>query len=244
MIQFNLLPDVKLQYLKARYRQRLAVGISVAVSVFFLVIFLLLLIFVKLAQPHQMNAVSDDIKSTTAELKKTEDLDKILTVQSQLKSLPALHDNKAISSRLFDYLVQVTPAQATISDITLDLSSNTLSIQGSADALSVVNKFTDTLKFTDFKVGGTQAKEGKAFSNVVLSSFSVAAPTTSGPNSTKQVTYKIDLSFDPAIFSNTKNEDGKPAEVKLTVPNIITTRSALEQPGVLFDAQPKASGSN
>lgn len=241
MIQFNLLPDVKIDYLKARYRQRVAVTASVVVSSFFLVILILLILFVKVAQPHQMSAVSSDIKKQTEEINKIEDLNKILTVQNQLKSLPGLHDNKAISSRLFDYLVQVTPAQATISDATVDLEANTLSLQGNADSLSTVNKFTDTLKFTDFKSNGADGKEGKAFSNVVLSSFSVATAAGAG-QSGKQVTYKIDFTFDPTIFANVKDADGKTADVKLTVPSIITTRSALEKPGTLFDSQPTEGG--
>lgn len=243
MIQFNLLPDVKIDYLKARYRQRVAVTASVVVSIFFLVILIFLLLFVRVAQPHQMSAVSKDIKKQTDEINKVEDLNKILTVQNQLKSLPGLHDNKAISSRLFDYLVQVTPAQATISDVSLDLEGSTISLQGNADALSTVNKFTDTLKFTTFKSNGADSKEGKAFSNVVLSSFSLSGGAAGTANqSSKQISYKIDVTFDPVIFANVKDADGKSADVKLTVPNIITTRSALEKPGALFDAQPTPVG--
>ncbi len=246
MIQFNLLPDVKLEYLKAQYRQRVAVTTSIVVSVFFLVVLIGLFIFVRIAQPHQMNAVSSDIKKQTAEINKVEDLNRILTVQNQLKSLPALHDNKAISSRLFDYLVQLTPAQATISDVTLDLEANTLSIQGNADALSTVNKFADTLKFTNFKSNGADGKDGKAFSNVVLSSFALTAQSSSG-GANKQVSYTLDFAFDPVIFENVKDADGKTTDVKLTVPSIITTRSAVEKPGALFDAQPQpvpAGGEN
>ncbi len=247
MIQFNLLPDVKIDYLKARYRQRVAVTASVVVSAFFLVLLIFLVLFVRVAQPHQMSAVSKDIKKQTDEINKVEDLNKILTVQNQLKSLPGLHDSKAISSRIFDYLVQITPAQATVSDVSLDLEANTLSIQGNADALSTVNKFTDTLKFTTFKSNGADGKEGKAFSNVVLSSFSLSSgggSTQSQAN--KQVAYKIDFSFEPTIFANVKNADGKSADVKLTVPNIITTRSAIEKPATLFDTQPTSTsgGSN
>lgn len=241
MIQFNLLPDVKLEYLKAQHRQRMAVTISVIVSAVFLGILIFLLLFVRVAQPHQMNAVSSDIKKQTEEINKIEDLNRILTVQNQLKSLPTLHDGKAISSRLFDYLIQLTPTQATVSDVTLDLEANTLSIQGNADSLSTVNKFVDTLKFTTFKSSGADGKEGKAFSNVVLTSFSVSQ-TGTGKDAGKQISYTIDFSYDPTIFTNVKDSNGKTADVKLTVPNIVTTRSALEKPGTLFDSQPVIQG--
>lgn len=238
MIQFNLLPDVKIEYLKARYRQRIAVSVSIVVSSFFLVVLVLLIVFVKVAQPHQMSSVSKDIENQTKEINKVEDLNKILTVQNQLKSLPELHDNKAITSRLFDYLKQVTPAQSTISDVTLDLEAGTLSIQGNADSLSTVNKFADTLKFTTFKSAGADKKEGDAFNNVVLSDFTVSGSTGQPQQQNKAVSYTLNFSFDPTIFQNVKNDEGKLAEVTLTVPNKITTRSTLGQPSVLFDSQP------
>ena len=175
MTQLNLLPDVKLQYIHARRRKRLVIGLSTIISAFFLLILILLLVYVRFSQPQHMSALTKDIQVATNELKGKQDLDKILTIQNQLNSLPALHDKKVITSRLFDYLSQITPAQATISDVTADFEQNTLAIKGNADALSTVNKFADTLKFTDFKTGGDDSKEGKAFNNVVLKSFSVSS---------------------------------------------------------------------
>ncbi len=238
MIQFNLLPDVKLQYIKADYRKRLAITISIIVSAFFLILLILLLLFVKVGQTKHMNSLTKDIEATTAELQKTQDLNKILTIQNQLESLPGLHNDKVISSRLFDYLNQLTPEKATISDVTLDFADSTLIIKGNADSLSTVNKFADTLKFTDFKVDGSNPKEGKAFSNVVLNSFSVSSTSTAGSKE-KQIAYEIKFNFDPAIFSNALNAEGKPANVSLTVPSIISTRSETEKPGSIFDAQPE-----
>lgn len=239
MIQFNLLPDVKIEYIKAQYRKRLAITISVVVSAVFLGLLILLLLFVKVGQTRHMDALTNDIQAGTNKLKENQDIDKILTIQNQLNSLPRLHNDKLISSRLFDYLVQLTPNQATISDVTLDLEANTLSIKGNADSLSNVNKFADTLKFTNYKVGGTSPKEGKAFSGVVLTNFTVGSETNSTQPS-KQVSYEINLSFDPVIFANSMQEDGKPAEVSLIVPKIISTRSELGKPDdVLFDSQPQ-----
>ncbi len=240
MTQLNLLPNVKLEYIKARQRKRLIIGLSTIVSAFFMLIFVILLVYVRFSQPKYMDALTKDIKTTTQELKGKKDLDKILTIQNQLNSLPELHDKKAITSRMFDYLVQTTPAQATISDVDADFEANTINIKGNADALSTVNKFTDTLKFTDYKSGGDDPKEGKAFSNVVLKSFTVnpeAAKTGQGP-----ITYEIELSFDPTIFTNIKNTEGSQAEaVKLNVPKIITTRSETEKPADLFVPQPEST---
>lgn len=237
MIQLNLLPQVKLQYIQARRRKRLVIGLSSIISITFLAILLILIGYVRVSQPRHMNALTKDINSTTSQLKAKQDLDKILTIQNQLNSLPGLHDKKVITSRMFDYLTQVTPVQATISDVTADFEANTILVEGNADALSTVNKFADTLKFTDFKTTGDDAKEGKAFSNVVLKSFTVASGSQSDLGA---ITYELEFSFDPVIFSNIKNADGQ--AVTLSVPNIITTRSETEKPGDLFAPQPENQG--
>lgn len=234
MAQLNLLPDVKLQYIHAKQRKRLVIGLSVGVSAFFLALFIFLLLFVRVGQKQHLKALDKDITQATAELKSKQDLDKILTIQNQLNSLPGLHDKKIISSRLVDYLAQTTPTQATISDVTADFADNKLVIEGNADALSTVNKFADTLKFTDYKTAGDDSKQGKAFSNVVLKNFSVGSTGRQGQGG---VSYEIELSFDPIIFSNIKNV-GEEKEVTLTIPNIISTRSETEKPSDLFVPQP------
>jgi Tfp pilus assembly protein PilN len=168
MIQFNLLPDVKLEYIKARRLKRSVVLISGLVVAASLTLLIIMFVGVVVFQKKHMNDLSADIKTDKSKLESVQDLDKILTVQNQLGSLPALHDQKPVTSRLFTYLPQLTPQQASISDLTLDFDAQTLSVKGTADTISTINKFVDTLKFTDMKIGDEQKR---AFSAVVLSTF-------------------------------------------------------------------------
>lgn len=214
MIQFNLLPDVKLEYIKARRLKRSVVLISGLVAAASLTLLIILFVGVVIFQKKHMNDLSADIKTDTAKLESVQDLDKILTVQNQLGSLPGLHDQKPVTSRLFTYLPQLTPQKVSISDLILDFEAQTLVIKGTADTVSTVNKFVDTLKFTDLKIGEEQKR---AFSAVVLTSF----------DRTDKASYEINMKFDPAIFDS-KND------VSLAVPNIITTRSEIEKPEPLF----------
>lgn len=247
MAQLNLLPDVKLQYIKARRQKRLFIGLSAIVSGFFLCIFVALFIYVRFSQRHYIGALTKDISSTTTQLKQKPDLDKILTIQNQLKSLPALHDQKVISSRLFDYLTQATPTTATISDVSVDLQQNTMDIKGNADALSTVNQFADTLKFTEFQAPGQNPANGNAFTAVVLKSFAVNS--TAGNSQTGKISYELQFNFQPIIFANIKNLPSGNSEdnaVTLKIPNITTTRSVTENPGNpgpgdLFQDQPDQS---
>lgn len=221
MIQFNLLPDIKQQYIKAERQKHLVVFVSTIASIAAIAIFVILLLVVDVWQKKSISDLNSDIKSNSAELSDTKDLNKILTVQNQLGSLTALHDGKPVASRMFDDLSKLTPANATISKMTANFTDNTVLISGSADSLGTVNTFTDTLKFTSYSVSGGSndgSKGSHAFSKVVLSSFGKTSTTT---------TYTITASFDPVIFS----EDGT---VALTVPQITTTRSAIAQPTDLF----------
>ncbi|MGH7157773.1 MAG: hypothetical protein ACREGD_01715 [Candidatus Saccharimonadales bacterium] len=225
MVQFNLLPDIKVQYLKARRQKRLFMTASTVVIIGTVVIIAVLSSFVFGVQRKSLNDLSRDIDQKGAALSSTPDLDRILTVQNQLKSLPGLHNDKAVAGRLYGYVSQITPADATIARLHVDFAKNTISISGSASSLEVVNVFTDTLKFTQFTTAKNNTAQ-QAFSSVVLSSFG---------RDEEVATYTITAAFDPAIFSELE-------EVKLTVPNVVTTRSEVAQPAALFQQQTGEQG--
>lgn len=217
MIQFNLLPDIKVQYLKSKRRKHTVVLASIIASVASVAILALLLVVVHGVQKKSLNDLNKDIKARSTELQNTPDLTKVLTIQNQLQELPTLHDSKPVATRVYDYLSQVTPNEISISKTTVDFKLNTVSMTGSAKDLATVNKFVDTLKFTKYSTtSGVKGKE--AFSKVVLKSFS---------RDTDSATYTIDFAFDPIIFKQTE-------EVKLEVPDIISTRSKVERPAALF----------
>lgn len=217
MIQFNLLPEVKLDYIRAQRTKRVVVVIASLAAAISVGIMVVLFLLVNILQKNHMNHLTERITKNTNELKAVPDLNKILTIQNQLKSLPAMHDDKAVVSRLYGYISQLTPNDLTISKLTADFSSSTMIIEGEAVSLELVNKFIDTLKFTEY-TAQTSNQTDRAFSNVVMSDFARNADTT---------TYKVDLSFNPVIFDS--------ADITvLTVPQIVSTRSETEQPNPLF----------
>jgi Tfp pilus assembly protein PilN len=228
MIQFNMLPDVKQQFLKAEQNRKTAVTAGILITAASVFIFTILFMSVNVFQKKNLSDINKDIKSASDQLKSTTDLNKVLTVQNQLKSLPALQEQKPVASRLFKYLSAVTPANISIGDLEVDFDENTMRITGTADSLQSVNKFVDTLKFTTYSVvpddGSTPpASTQKPFSSVVLSNFT---------RNEKEATYTISLAYDPVIFSSDSN-------VVLTVPKIISTRSETEKPTELFKALPE-----
>jgi hypothetical protein len=220
-IQFNLLPDIKIQYLKAKRQKHLVMLGSIAAIIVALAVFVTLITVVYGLQKKNIKDLNTDITAASNELKATKDLNKILTVQNQLRVLPTLHDQKVVSSRLYEYLSQVTPVDASIAKLNIDFELSTMTIAGTVtnvpSTLSVVNTYVDTLKFTDYTTKNVkQAK--RAFSDVVLASFTKDATSTS---------YNITLKFDPLIFNGTE-------DVELKVPQIISTRSEVDKPTALF----------
>ena len=217
MIQFNLLPDVKLAYIKTRRVKRLVVIISLCAAGASLAVLIIMFLTVQVAQKKHLADLSKDIKSQEATLNSTSDLNKILTIQNQLKSMPSIEAAKPVTSRLFGYIQQVTPVQADISKLDLDFTANTIVITGSADDLATANKFADTLKFATYKT--STVTNGQPFTNIV----------TSLTRDSKKASYSLAFKFDPILFSN--------ADVPvLTVPKIISTRSATEKPEAVFKA--------
>lgn len=213
MIQFNLLPDIKLEYIRARRAKRLVMLVSFLVAGASVAICLVLFFTVNILQKQHLNNLSKDINRDSKKLQEIEDLDKILTIQNQLSKLTELHDGKVITSRLNGYVTQVTPQNVSYAEIEVEISDTTMRFKGSADSLKSINQFVDTLKFTKYKIDGQDEKN--AFSEVVLADFG---------RDDKGASYEIKLKYDPEIF-NSQNKLNQ-----LIVPNIITTRSVTEKP--------------
>lgn len=199
MIQFNLLPDVKLQYVKAQQVKHQVISISIILGSVALALLVFMLVTVDVVQKKSLSDLNNDIKTYSTQLKNVSDLSSILTVQNQLNTLPTMHDKKVVAARLFTYVNQLTPQNTTLSQLSVSFTDNTMSFSGEAPSLDVVNLYIDTIKATTFKKSGTDTK---AFSSVVLSAFGRDAAKT---------TYTITFKFDPLVFDSAQ-------DVTLTVP--------------------------
>ena len=226
MIQFNLLPDVKLEYIKARQSKRLVMISSAIVTGVSIGLVVVLFLGVNVVQKNHLSNLASDIERDSQKLEEEKDLDKILTVQNQLNSLNDLHAKKPAVERLSPYLTKIVPKRVSISLLEVDFSQNTMSFEGSSTALRDVNQFIDTMKFTEITV---DEETKKAFSSVVLASFD----RNDGENrldNPRPAKYTITLQFDPIIFDNV-------SDVKFKVPDTITTQSAIQKPDDIFQVQ-------
>jgi Tfp pilus assembly protein PilN len=222
MIQFNLLPDVKKEYIKARRTKNLIISVAGITSVVAVVIVALLLSYVQVGQKGYIDDLSKDIKSEITSLNNIQDLNKTLTIQNQLDSLPLLHEDKPEASRIFAYLNQITPEQVKIRSVSIDFDGLRMVISGSADSLATINKYSDTLKFATYKAGDDI--EGVPFTSVA----------TQLSRNEDQATYEIIMNFEEDLFDNT-------LDIVIDIPEQITTRSVTGKPSIennLFEDNP------
>lgn len=217
-VQFNLLPDVKLEFNRAQHQKRVVYGLSALACVIVLVIFIISFLTVDVLQKKLLNDANGQITSYSNKIKGIPNIEKILTIQNQLNTLPGLHQSKHVASRLFDYLPEITPSKINLGKLTMDTTANTIEFSGTADTVETVNKFVDTLKFTNYQTSGN-SNTNPAFSNVVLSQIN---------RDDQGAAYTIDANFDPALFNASQ-------VVKLIVPQETTTRSVLDAPPPVFN---------
>jgi Tfp pilus assembly protein PilN len=227
MIELNLLPDVKLEYIKTQRARRLTFSVALLVAAV-AVALLIILLGVDGLQKKHLSDLNSDISSESSKLQGEPNINQILTVQNQLQSLTALHASKPAASRVFDYLNSLTPVTVSIDNFTIDFTQQTVTITGAADALSSINQYVDTLKNATYTSDTPGSKSSPAFSNVVLSSFGLNSNTQ---DKSQAAEYTIALSYDKSIFDITQ-------KITMTVPSEVTTRAGLQQPNDLFKASP------
>jgi hypothetical protein len=208
MIQFNLLPDVKIDYIKTRRLKRFMIlGAFAAVGVSLLALFLTFS-YAAIQKTH-LKDLDKDIDKISGELDAIPELTKILSVQGQLKTLPDLYNRRPALDRLPGYINQTTPIGVGLNRLSLDLATNHIEVTGTADSLEIINAYVDKLKFTTYKTTDEGSQATQAFSEVVLTQFG---------RDTEQATFAVSFTFDPTIFDITKT-------VQLTVPDQVTTHA-------------------
>lgn len=227
MLQFNLLPDVKKEYIKAKRQKRLIVSISALSAAIAFGVVLILFGVVQFVQKKSIKDLTADIETQISETQKIEDLDEILTIQNQLNTLPGLHQTKPTTSRLIGYLYQLTPVEIKIGNVKagFEVGSNTLIIEGLAPSLALINQYADTLKFSTVKVVDLSPEDGKPVPGTEQELKPFLEVLTELNRGEAGAYYVLRTTYDPIIFDNTKR-------VTLVVPSIVTTRSTVNKPSI------------
>lgn len=203
MIQINLLPDVKREYLKAQQMKHMVVVISVVITLASLVLLALLFSFVQFGQPRHVKNLQSDIDTSIAKLKDTKDAVKIVTVQGVLEQIPSLQDQEPTTSRLFNYVTSFTPQGVSYTEVRLDLNENTLTLTGQSTDLEQANVLANNLKSAKFTYKTDNEKQTiDPFKSVVFSSLGKVEQAENGKN----VNFQLSFTLDAIMFNEAMKE--------------------------------------
>lgn len=230
MIQLNLLPDLKKEYIKSQKTKGVVISVSILTTIGAVGLSVLLFIYVTFLQQVQINLATNDINAKENQLKGIADVDKYLTVQAQLAALPDLHAGKGSYSRLFDFLGVINPSapnNVSLSNLQLDVPTTTITFNGNTSSFETLNVFADTLKNAQvsYKQNGQgDAQTTKMFQQVLITSSGFAHV-----NGKDMVAFTIKTVYDPNVFAVGSTE------VKASIPNITTTQSVTQAPAIFND---------
>lgn len=243
MVQLNLLPRIKKEFIKAQRTKRLFIVGSILVSGVFVGLVVLLLMYT-ITQRVLISNLQTSIDKNVKTLQDEKDLDKILTVQNQLNALPELYKQKPATERVFSFINGLVPSGVELHEFNLNFSESTMTIKGGAITIKNINVFTDTIKYAKYRLkdGSDDNKSENelpaAFSNLV-SNIAANDRSNSASESDEGASFELTLNYDTALFDINK------PNLELLIPAIESTTSATERPGGVFNDRfvPEEGGS-
>jgi hypothetical protein len=238
MIEINLVPDVKQELIKAQRVRSAVISVSISIGVIAVVIVTLLAIYVFGVQTVRSTLDDNAINDGSAKLSKVQDLSKTLTIQNQLTKISALNSQKKIDSRVFDMLQAISPPAPntiTVSTLSLDSTTDTLTIDGQAADYTAVEVFKKTIDGANVSFKNDQGNQ-----TVPLASSVSISNTSWGEDSSGAKVLRFTLSFVYAqeLFSPssigaavTVKANGDAADSNLGLPSSIIADRATDLGG-------------
>jgi hypothetical protein len=233
-VQLNLLPDVKKEYLQSQRSKNTVISICIFTTIGALGLAAIFFLLVYLVQPGLIGATQGQIDAKTKQLKAVKDIDKYLTVQNQLKSLPELHNGKVLYSRLFGYLKTLNPAppnNVRLASLQVDEENKEISITGASDNFQAFTVFQDTLKNATlgYKADGQDQTPAALFDPA---SIVVDQQDLTRSDGKQSLSFTMRIKYNEVAFSP-QNTDPV-----VNVPKKETTQSAVNAPTLFQDNKP------
>jgi len=204
MIEINLVPDVKQEYIRAQKVRSQVIAGAIIVGIISIGVVALLAFYIFVVQAGRNFLADQSIKSSSEKYLNTTDLSKTLTIQNQLTKISTLNDNKKVDSRMFDLLnaiIPPAPNDIQVSDLTIDSDTSTITINGqAANSYAALEVFKKTIAGAKVKYNSDGSSETQ---NKTLASDISTTNTTYGEDSSGKKVLKFTLSFvyAPELFS-------------------------------------------
>lgn len=154
MIEINLIPDVKQEFIRAQRVRTAVISIAIIVTIIAAGVVVLLALYVFGGQQLRQLTADNKIEKQNKTLQDVSDINNVLTIQNQLSKLSEMHNNKHIDSRMLDVLASIVPQapnEVAVSKIAVDSAEGTITIDAQANngypALEVFRKTIEATKF-------------------------------------------------------------------------------------------------
>lgn len=175
MIELNLIPDVKREFIRAQKMRAIVISACIIAAIAAAGLMAVLALAVFGWQTFDNMRVSGRITEENNKLKNVPDLAKVLTIQNQVKEIAASHDGKSITSRIFNVLTATNPAQpnnVSYSNVMIDTTGATVTIDaqslGGYQALETYNKTLAATEFSYTDEGASERQTVPLASNIVF----------------------------------------------------------------------------
>ena len=241
MIQLNLLPDVKLQFLHAQRVRASVVSISILVAIISLAIVGLIFLWMIGQQAREL-LLDNSIKDQSQKLSSIDAINNAVTIQNQLEKIDELHDSKNSVSRIFSVLTAIAlpaPSTVDIKDISVDTDGKTIVLQAqAASGYPAYEKFRKTIEATQFSYKGGSSDSSKTVP-LVSEITDLERSYKDNGDGTNILNFCIRLKYDEHLFaSNIK-------DFKVVTPNPANvTDSYVGVPNALFIGDSNKNGGN
>lgn len=219
MVQINLVPDVKLELINAQRHRNVVISVAV-MSIIASVAVLIVLGIVIAGQTWNESRLTTKIKEADKEFRSIEDIDKTVTIQNQLTSIQSTHEQKIMSSRIFNLLAEAsakgTENSITMNSFVIDTELQTITLLAQTDtrgfeAAEVFRKNIDAMRIyylpAEDKVPNEFTEEPKIkdkdeqsqliASEVTLSDLSYSQ---TGNDQQRTVSFRLTFTYDPILF--------------------------------------------
>lgn len=231
MIQLNLLPDLKKEFIQVQKTKSMVISVSLITAVSAIALSILMFIYVNFVQALQINLATDDIKSKNQQLNDMTELPKHLTIQNQLAALPTLRDGQGVTSRILDFLNVLNPSppnNVSLAVLQVGTIDNSIILNGTTRNFEALNVFVDTLKNAEITYRLENSQE--SVTTNMLDKVLVQSSGLSKINNRVVVSFSIKANYKPEM-TNISSLD-----TKASVPNITTTKSVTQSPNSdIFD---------
>lgn len=238
MIEINLIPDVKQEYIHAQKMRNVAITVSILIGAAAAGVVVILALLLGAQALHESIA-RGQVKDQFKQLQSIDNLDNVLTIQNQLSKISSLNSSKTLDSRLFDVIGAISPAPPNdikISNVQLNPADKTLTIEGSA-----ANGFgaTETFRKTILNTKLESVKDGQTTTTPLSDEVKVGETSYGqGTDGSKVLRFTLSFVYPDGLFDNTLQS------LRVVTPTsaIDVTDSRTRVPESLFSQQAKDIG--